>query len=73
MKLIRIDGQWKEDVAADLQQTQSSVDDTIESYRKLSQLVADFADEVDSGKITTANQAKILAGKRYAALAGPTN
>jgi len=71
--LIRVDGQWKFDLAAELKTDQMSVDDCIETYRKASQNVADFATDVDTGKFASAADALAQAKKRFAALWGSTN
>jgi hypothetical protein len=71
--LIRVDGQWKFDLAAELKTDQMSVDDCIETYRKGSQNVADFATDVDTGKFASAADALAQAKKRFAALWGTTN
>jgi hypothetical protein len=73
LALIRVDGQWKFDLAGELKTDKMSVDDCIDTYRRGSQNVSDFATDVDAGKFTSAADALEQAKKRFAALWSSTN
>jgi hypothetical protein len=68
LKLVRINGQWKIDLGATLQLVNESPDEYVENFRRMSGLLADFADAIDSNKFKTAAQATDAAKQRVAAM-----
>jgi hypothetical protein len=73
LDLVRVEGQWKFDLAAELRTYKETADECIDGYRRGSQNVADFATDVDAGKFTSAADATAQAKKRFADLWGSTN
>ena len=73
MSLIRIDGQWKFDLGAELKAYKETAEECIQTYRVASKAVADFATDVDAGKFSSAADATAAAKKRFADLWGSTN
>jgi len=68
LKMVRVNGQWKIDLAATLKLINESPDDYIEGFRRMSSLLADFADAIDAEKFKTAEQATADAKRRVAAM-----
>lgn len=71
LKLIKVGGEWKIDLAATISTLGVTADQYIDGFHKMSAMVADFADAVDGGKLKTLSEAVADAKKRTAALSGP--
>jgi hypothetical protein len=68
LHLIKVGGRWRIDLAATLRSLNITAEQYIDGFQKMGSMVADFAESIDTGKLTTLAEAVADAKRRTASL-----